>query len=54
LEEGKMNSQAPREMGEISARLECQDELETPPGSRRPGIRRLQISGWDEISLLSL
>jgi hypothetical protein len=35
LEEGTMNAQASREMGEISARLECQHELRTPPGIKK-------------------
>ena len=30
-----MQSQVSREMGEISARLECQRELTTPPGVKR-------------------
>jgi len=41
LEEGKTNSQAPPEMGEISARLECQDELETPPGIKEAGDKKV-------------
>ena len=35
LEEGKMQSQVSREIGEISARLECQPELKTPPGVKQ-------------------
>jgi len=35
LEEGKMQSQVSREMGEISARVECRHDLTTPPGIKR-------------------